>query len=322
MALAQACQTTLTHDQAPSPVSIVIPTYAREEVLLTTISALLTLEHPANELIVVDQTQNHHPKTTFRLQAWNTEGTIRWLQRPKPSITEAMNHGLEKAKNRLVLFLDDDIIPHEDLVLNHSKAHKNNSAIWASVGQVIQPWQKAEAKEPPRKLSGLRKDFDFPFNSTLDAYVENIMAGNLCVNRQRAIAIGGFDENFVGAAYRFETEFARRIVKAGGKIRFVGAAGIDHLRAKSGGTRSEDNHLTSASPLHGFGDYYYAFLHGKKTEAWAYSVSRILREIRTKFHLTHPWWIPIKLTGEIRAFWAGRKQARLAAKLMVNRRAF
>jgi hypothetical protein len=25
--------------------------------------------------------------------------------------------------------------------------------------------------------------------------------------------------------------------------------------------------------------------------------------VRTKFHLTHPWWIPIKLISEARAFY-------------------
>ena len=296
--------------------SIVIPTYGREEVLIGSISALLSLEFPANEIIVVDQTENHQKATTAQLLEWHESGFIRWLKKTKPSITEAMNHGLMKAKNGLVLFLDDDIIPHEGIVLNHAKAHQADDEVWATVGQVIQPWQKSEVIEPPRKLNGLQKDFDFPFNSTLDAEVENVMAGNLCVNRERAISIGGFDENFVGAAYRFETEFARRIVNAGGKIRFVGSAGIDHLRVASGGTRSKGNHMTSASPLHGFGDYYYAMRHGSGGEAWAYGIRRFFREVRTGFHLTHPWWIPVKWVGEVRAFFMARRALKSGQKLI------
>jgi hypothetical protein len=31
------------------------------------------------------------------------------------------------------------------------------------------------------------------------------------------------------------------------------------------------------------------------------------REVCTKFHLSHPWYIPVKFVGELRAFWrAGR----------------
>jgi GT2 family glycosyltransferase len=184
------------------------------------------------------------------------------------------------------------------------------------MGQVIQPWQEPAALQAPRKLVGLEKDFDFPFNSSTDDTVENVIACNLSVVRQRALSIGGFDENFIGSAYRFETDFARRVIQAGGQIRFVGSAGINHLRVESGGTRSGGSHLTSPSPTHGFGDYYYAFRHGKPSEAWAYSFKRMFREVRTKFHLTHPWWIPVKLLGEVRALHAGRKQARLGPKLL------
>lgn len=294
----------------PQPLSIVIPTYGREQVLIDSVSALLDLDHPADEILVVDQTRHHDKETVQRLEGWNSDGQIRWIQRDKPSITESMNHGLQVAKNPLVLFLDDDIRPHSQLVLNHARAHAENGDLWATVGQVIQPWQSSADLAPPRRLNGLQKDFDFPFHSTRDADVENVMAGNLCVHRQRALSIGGFDENFVGAAYRFETDFARRIVQAGGRIRFIGSAGIDHLRVSSGGTRTGVSHLTSASPLHGFGDYYYALRHGTRGQAFAYSGRRFLREVRTRFHLTHPWWIPVKLLGELRAMRRARSVAR------------
>ena len=128
--------------------------------------------------------------------------------------------------------------------------------------------------------------------------------------------MGGFDQNFQGAAYRFETEFARRIAKAGGKIRFLGTAGIDHLRVPSGGTRSRGNHLASASPRHGVGDHYYALLHAKSIEANWYCLRRMFREVRTKFHATHPWWIPVKLVGELRAYLLARRLIRRGAGTM------
>jgi GT2 family glycosyltransferase len=294
-------------------ISIVIPTYGRERVLLDSISALLVLEYPANEILVVDQSRKHGLSVMKRLESWNAEKKIRWIRRKTPSITESMNHGLKSAQYSLVLFLDDDIKPRRELVRKHVMAHSEDVDLWATVGQVIQPWQAPEELEPCRVLKGLRTDFDFPFNSTLDAEVQNVMAGNLCVNREHALSIGGFDENFIGPAYRFETDFARRVVNSGGKIRFIGSAGIDHLRAESGGTRSSGSHLTSASPLHGFGDYYYAFKHGEPKEAWIYSMNRFLREVRTRFHLTHPWWIPVKWIGEIRALFLARSKVKEAA---------
>lgn len=285
--------------------SIVIPTYGRDEVLCDTIAGLLHLQEQADEILIIDQTPKHSEEATWRLTSWHSGGAIRWIKHDKPSITEAMNRGLQAAAGQLVLFLDDDIVPSSEVVQKHRGQHQSTPSLWATVGQVIQPWQQPEKLQPPRAQTGLRTDFDFPFHSSLDHDVQNVMAGNLCVNRERALSIGGFDENFVGAAFRFETEFARRIGRAGGRIQFLGSAGINHLRVTEGGTRSAGSHLTSASPRHGMGDHYYAFLHGGPIEAWTYSLRRVFREVSTKFHATHPWWIPVKLVGELRAMWAG-----------------
>jgi GT2 family glycosyltransferase len=296
--------------------SIVIPTYGREQVLLDSIASLTSLDVQADEIILVDQTRDHLPEIIQQLRAWHETQLIIWIQMERPSITAAMNRGLKTAKSPLVLFLDDDIIAKPGLVANHARVHESDRDCWATVGQVMQPWQKPENLAPPRKLIGLKTDFDFPFNSTQDAELHNVMAGNLCVNRERALSIGGFDENFIGAAFRFETDFARRVIAAGGRINFVGSAGIHHLRTETGGTRSKGNHMASASPLHGFGDYYYAFRHADAWDAWMYSFQRLFREVRTRFHLTHPWWIPVKLVGEARAILMARKAVKSGRKLI------
>jgi len=44
-------------------VSVVIPTYRRERVLLDTVRFLHRLEPPASEILVVDQTGTHLPET-------------------------------------------------------------------------------------------------------------------------------------------------------------------------------------------------------------------------------------------------------------------
>ena len=301
-------------DQVPAvntSVSVVIPTLGRDEVLVATINSLLGLASRPSEILIIDQTPKHDKETEQTLDDWNREQLIRWIRLPKPSITKSMNLGLREANSALVLFLDDDINLRDELIAEHSGAHDADSDLWATVGQVIQPWQTPEDIDAPRTLDSLRLDEDFPFHSSREMSVHNVMAGNLCVNRERALSIGGFDENFQGAAYRFETDFARRVEACGGSILFLGRAGIDHLRAEKGGTRSKGNHLTSASPRHGVGDHYYAFLHASTPiEAWVYCLRRIFREVRTKFHLTHPWWIPVKLLGETRALFAARKLVR------------
>jgi GT2 family glycosyltransferase len=299
-------------------VSIVIPTYGRGWVLVDTIELLLLLPVRASELLVMDQTPSYEPGIENQLKDWHEQGVIVWSRLSEPSIPSAMNRGLLEASQPLVLFLDDDIRPHKDLVSEHCRAHAGDPELWATTGQVLQPGETSQPLPPPRKLQGFRKDLDFPFNSSIDTDVENTMAGNLCVNRSLALSIGGFDQNFMGPAYRFETDFARRVIEAGGRIRFVGSATIEHLRAPSGGTRSAGSHLKSASLVYGLGDHYFAFKHGQVFEAWSYGLQRILREVRTRFHLTHPWFIPVKLLGEIKALLRARQLTRQGPKYIAT----
>ena len=74
---------------------------------------------------------------------------------PFPSIPRAMNHALLVARYDIVLFLDDDIIPDEGLILAHKELHRATSPENIIVaGRVIQPWQKASTF--PRSALSLR----------------------------------------------------------------------------------------------------------------------------------------------------------------------
>jgi GT2 family glycosyltransferase len=282
----------------PDDVTVAIPTYGREEVLVATIEALLLAG--ASDVAVIDQTPEHVRVTRERLEAFAGQGQIRWIRLPQPSIPAAMNHALRDTARPLVLFVDDDIFPDRRLIVAHASSYED-AATWAVVGQVLQPGQAPEGGPHRFTASGIRAFLDFPFNSTEPAWVANVMAGNLSVRRERALAVGGFDENFVGVAFRFETEFCRRLLRAGGRVLFQPSARVDHLRAPGGGTRIYGDHLTSASPMHGVGDYYFALREGLGLETLRYVLRRPVREVCTRFHLRQPWWIAPKLIGELRA---------------------
>lgn len=282
--------------------SIVIGTYGRDRVLVDTVSALLALCEPAGEVVLVDQTDRHDDASRAQLAAWHEAGAIRWIRQPLPSTVAALNRGLREARGERVLFLDDDILPSGSLVAEHESAFARHPEAWAVVGRVLQPESRAGRSAPRRRKASFTADLDFPFDGEQAGWVTNVMAGNLCVRRDRALEAGGFDENFgPPVAYRFETEFAKRLIRAGGRIWFEPAASVQHLRAASGGTRSQGSHLTSASPVHGVGDYYFALRCGRGWERLLYMARRPFREVRTRFHLRHPWYIPVKLIGEMRA---------------------
>jgi len=316
-------------------ITIAIPTYNRGAILVETIERLLALEPRAAAIVIVDQTRKHSADVEARLRSWDRDGAIRWLRLDAPSIPRAMNDALVAAETPLVLFLDDDIIPDPNLVAAHQAAHED-ATLWAVAGQVLQPGESvippsgekdldgklpSEILLPSLRGEGARRadegcdtgDLDFQFNSSHPRLITNVMAGNLSVKRERALEIGGFDENFTGAAYRFETDFAMRIAAAGGTIRFEPAASIRHLKLSTGGLRTFGDHRSAATPAHTAGDYYFALHHIDRF--WSYAARRIVKNVFTRYHATHPWTIPSKIAGEIRGLMLAKELVRKGRRL-------
>jgi GT2 family glycosyltransferase len=287
-------------------ITIAIPTYNRGAILVETIERLLQLTPRADAILIADQTKTHPPEVLARLEAWHRDGAIRWLRLETPSIPKAMNDALVAATTPLVLFFDDDIIPDAKIAGAHLAAHAEHD-VWAVAGQVLQPG------EEPGEQTG--EGLTFRFNSRDGAFVNNVMAGNLSVRRDRALEIGGFDENFIGAAYRFETDFAMRVTAAGGRIWFEPRASLRHLQLSTGGLRSYGDHRTAPIPAHSAGDYYFALHHVPRF--WRYAARRIAQNVATRYLAAHPWRIPGKLIGELRGLLLARELHRKGRQLRV-----
>jgi GT2 family glycosyltransferase len=289
-----------------SGITVAIPTYNRGTILVETIERLLALEPKTAEILIVDQTPSHSPEIAARLDAWSSRGQIRWERLDEPSVPAAMNHALRIATQPVVLFLDDDLIPAPSLAGVHLRSH--GDGIWAVVGQVLQPGEEPGHFEESRLHRGALRDLEFPFRHDAAMDVENVMAGNLSVVRERALSIGGFDERFLYAAYRFESDFARRVIAAGGRIRFEPAAQIRHLKLPTGGVRSHGDPRRTASPTHSAGDYLFAMKH--LPGFWRYAARRFRQNVFTRYTLTHPVAIPMKAIAEVRGLILARRLAR------------
>jgi len=273
--------------------TVAIPTYRREQVLLQTIDYMRALQPAAAEILVVDQTENHFPETAARLDELARSGQIVWVRRETPSITAAMNHALQLASGDIVLFIDDDIRPEPELLDAHLRAHASHPD-GLIAGRVIQPWQEGIDFATAHTRH-------FHFATTQPAHIHEFMGGNFSVRRDLALALGGFDENFVKVAYRFEAEFASRFVATGARIHFEPRACLHHLKEVAGGTRSFGDHLTTWRPDHAVGAYYYSLRTGKLGEF----VVRPCRAVATRYHLRHPWRIPATIVAELGGmFWA------------------
>ena len=297
---------TISGSQNPVPISIVIPTYGREQALIDSIESLLALKNKAAEIIVVDQSEYHKPEVMQQLASWHEDDTIKLISLPQPSIPQAMNTGLLTAKQAIILFVDDDIKAHEYLALVHYDSHQQKIQNLIVAGRVIQPWDENQ------KLI----DGGHQFNSIEKKNISHFMGGNFSINKDQAISIGGFDENFIGVAYRFEAEFAQRWINAGYKIQFEPAAAIDHLKVSSGGTREYGEHLTTVQPYHAVGAYYHLLIAGKGENKFLAVLNRLLKSIKTRHHLKRPWYIPLTLIAEIRGLTMARSLAKAGPRFI------
>ena len=285
-------------------ISVVIPSYNRSKILLETLDQLFNQTLKPKEVLVIDQTQyDRGDPAAESLRKLDEASRIRWIRLREPSIPVAMNKGLLESVSANVLFLDDDIKVNSDFLEKHQQVVDQFKPL-AHVGQIVQPWQEANQPfkdhEYVQEIT-LNADLEFMFNSAEPASIQNCMAGNLCVDRESAIAVGGFDENFSEVAYRFESEFCKRFCKTlDTHFLYSPLPILDHLYIKSGGTRAYANYLTSPKAVHSFGDYYFALLCGQGRSKFNYIASRFFFSVCAKFYLRKPWFIPVRLIAEVR----------------------
>jgi GT2 family glycosyltransferase len=252
-------------------------------------------EHRAHlrEIIVVDQTPCHAMEVEQELSRMDREAAIRWLRLDRPSIPCAMNLGLLAATGDIVLFLDDDILPLAGLVEAHARAH-GELGVALVAGRVVQPWDADTTEVGSFRPIG--------FSSRTRTWVGEFIGCNFSVKRAMAVAMGGFDENFVHVAYRFERDFSDRLLAAGGRIVFEPDATVKHLKASEGGTRTFGHHLRTARPSHAVGEYYYLLGMWWRPARLGALIARPVRAVATTHHLRRPWWIPATLTAEVLGF--------------------
>lgn len=221
-------------------ISVIIPTYNREEVLCETLRGLFELESMPKEILVIDQTLEHTQAVHAYLEEAHNAGRIFWLRTCVPSLPRARNLGVQKATGDIVLFLDDDVTVPADLLARHLELLENRD--YAAVcGQVYQP---------KHYVAGMEENFDmkslssFNFNCLPNKIREGVQMLRGChfsVRREVYLSLEGFDEAFVGAANGEESDFANRLTKVGKRIVFDPDCFIVHWKIPSGGCRIVGN---------------------------------------------------------------------------------
>ena len=90
-------------------ISVVIPTYEREEPLVDTIADVIKQDYPKFEVLVIDQTGTHKPETQVYLEKQANAGRIKLFRLTWASLPGARNYAVRRCSGEIILFIDDDV---------------------------------------------------------------------------------------------------------------------------------------------------------------------------------------------------------------------
>lgn len=203
----------------PPRFSVIIPTYQRRDVVVASVCAL------------ANQNFNGHFEVIVVVDG-STDGTVKALRELTPlfplTVIEQANQGASVTRNNgaitargeLLLFLDDDMEAHPDLLTQHQHSHQEGAD--AVIGHIplhpeapanfiskgVGAW--AERRVPELLAAGDRLPF------------QEFMTGQLSIARKMFFDLGGFDTNFTfgGSFGNEDLDFGLRLQKGGYRIVF------------------------------------------------------------------------------------------------------
>ena len=245
-------------------ISVIVPTYRREEPLQNTLTHLLQQDYPNFEVLVIDQTPTHEPQTEAYLEQLASADQIRWLRVNWASLPGARNYGVRQGKGEIILFVDDDVQLPAGYLQAHARNYQENSQIGAVAGRVFDRLKLADSEKiksgnspytiedlPPQAMDpGIAWYYIDLVHTTKPQRVISTRGCNMSFRRDIFTKYGiWFDERFRGSAVREESDFCLRMRQTGYYVWYDPNAYLIHLGEETGGchdldTRSLNYQLT------------------------------------------------------------------------------
>lgn len=276
-------------------IGLAIPTYNREEVLVETLKHVMALDPQPEETLVIDQTEEHGAETNRCLRKFQKKKGCRLIHQQPPSLTAARNRAIAETECDILVFIDDDVELPKDFVARHSSNYRN-PRVDAVAGGVRQENQPQYPKSPAGEKRSRLLDYKY-FSVYGQRRIEGVatfMGCNHSAKVEVLRKLGGYDTNYLGSAFREDTDMAVRIWKSGGLIVFDPTAWLFHLAAPTGGCRMNVQSRKNPEWWVPFNRNYFAFRHlFPKLEFWRVILFVDFRQsVLRKANFKRPWKIP------------------------------
>ncbi|AHJ27814.1 hormogonium polysaccharide biosynthesis glycosyltransferase HpsN [Nodularia spumigena CS-584] len=225
-------------------ISVIIPTYGREETLQDSIIDVLNQDYPNFEVLVVDQSPTHQPGVQAYLEKISAAAKIQWFRLDWASLPGARNYGVRRAKGEIILFIDDDVKITPEFLAAHAKNYVQNPDIGAVAGRVFDRGKLSDSGGelqieylPPEAMDPGIAWYHIDLVHTIKP--QQVLTARGCnMSFRREIFTKyklHFDERFGGSAVREESDFCLRIRQTGYKIWYDPEACLIHLGEETGG---------------------------------------------------------------------------------------
>ena len=127
--------------------SLIIPTYNRREALQHCLGHLEALHFARRNFEVVLVDDGSTDGTAEMVQS-NRSLPLRLIRQANGGASAARNHGIREARGLFCLFVDDDVLVHPDLLLEHQDAHRGHHRL-LDRGPVINISEMPPPQVPP-----------------------------------------------------------------------------------------------------------------------------------------------------------------------------
>ena len=175
--------------------SIIIPTHQRPQPLHNCLSAINRLDYPKElfEVIVINDGGDLNQASMMDIFAGQMD--VKFFSQPKAGPAAARNTGASRARNRYLVFTDDDCMPAVDWLLKFNNRLSSMSAD-AIAGRTINLLDK----NPYSTASQILVDFLYQYYNSNTFRTGFFTSNNLLLAADIFREIGGFDIHFPKAA--------------------------------------------------------------------------------------------------------------------------